>query len=133
MDGSEKARLGRGNRIEIRSLRVVAVCGVLPEERERPQPLEIDLDLMVDLASASASDDLADTVDYGDVTERVAALVTKSSFQLLEALAAAVADEALAIDERVEAAAVTVRKLRPPIGRDIATVGVRVVRPRLEH
>ncbi len=58
----------------------------------------------------------------------MAALVTKSSFQLLEALAAAVADEALAIDERVEAAAVTVRKLRPPIGRDIATVGVRVVR-----
>ncbi len=65
MDGSEEARLGRGNRIEIRSLRVVAVCGVLPEERERPQPLEIDLDLTVDLASASASDDLADTVDYG--------------------------------------------------------------------
>jgi dihydroneopterin aldolase len=133
MDGSEKARLGRGNRIEIRSLRALALCGVLPEERERPQPLEIDLDLMVDLAPASASDDLVDTVDYGQVTERVAALAAKSSFQLLEALAGAVADEALATDDRIEAAAVTVRKLRPPIGRDVATVGVRVVRRRLER
>ena len=51
---------------------LTAICGVLPEERDRAQPLEIDLDLWADLSAAGRSDDLADTVDYGAVCGRVA-------------------------------------------------------------
>lgn len=124
MSGSEPGR------IEIRSLRVLGTHGALPEERERPQPFELDIDLDLDTAPAAQSDGLADTVDYGAAVEAAAALVRSSSFALLEALAGALAGAMVALDERVEAAHVVVRKLRPPIPEDLGSVGVRVTRRR---
>jgi dihydroneopterin aldolase len=120
------------DRIEVRDLRVLGVHGVLPEERERSQPFALDLDIGLATAPAAASDALADTVDYGALVARAAAVVADRSFQLLEALAAAVAGALLEADDRVTAVAVTVRKLRPPIPLDVGSVGVRVVRHRAE-
>ena len=51
-----------------------------------------------------------------------------SSFQLLEALAGAVAEATLASDRRIAAVTVHLRKLQPPLAMDIATVGVRITR-----
>ena len=62
------------DRIELRGLRVLGAHGALPEERQRAQPFEVDLDLELDLRPAGRSDRLADTVDYGAVTEAVAAV-----------------------------------------------------------
>ena len=79
------------DRIELRGLRLSAICGVLPEERDRPQPLELDLDLWADLSAAGRSDDLADTVDYGavcDTVEQVCASVVVQREELKEALRA---------------------------------------------
>ena len=121
----------RGDRIEIRSLRVVATHGALPEERERPQPFELDIDFWVGVG-AGGTDTLADTVDYGTVVSVAAGVVRNTSFILLEGLAEAVAGAVLGLDHRVERVAITVRKLRPPIGEDVGTVAVRVVRPRRE-
>jgi 7,8-dihydroneopterin aldolase/epimerase/oxygenase len=118
------------DRIEIRALRVVATHGALAEERDRAQPFELDLDLWLDLATPGTSDRLADTVDYGAVVERVAALVRGTSFLLLEALAQAVAVGVTELDARVERVSVTVRKLHPPIPEDVGSVGVRIVRER---
>lgn len=120
----------RGDRIEIRDLRVLGVHGVLPEERERPQPFALDLDVWLDTGPAGASDVLADTADYGALVGLAAGVVAGASFQLLEALADAVAQAVLTDDERVTAAAVTVRKVRPPLPFDVGSVGVRVVRRR---
>jgi 7,8-dihydroneopterin aldolase/epimerase/oxygenase len=119
-----------GDRIELRGLRVVGRVGVLDLERAQDQPLEIDLDLRVDLAAAGRSDDLADTVDYGAVCERVAGMVRECRFDLLEHLTARVADAVLGLDDRIAAVKVTVRKLRPPVPFDLATSGVRIVRSR---
>jgi dihydroneopterin aldolase len=115
------------DRIELRGLRVLARCGVLAEELDRPQPLEIDVVLEVDLGDAARSDDLADTVDYGAVLDRVVALATSSHHALLERLAAAIADCVLE-DERVDAVVVAVRKLRPPVPHDLASTGVSIRR-----
>jgi len=115
--------------IEIRGLRVAGICGVLPEERQRPQPLMVDLDLWVDLAAAGDSDDLAATVDYGAVAQRVADLVAGSDFLLLERLATRVAEECLA-DGAVRKVGVRLRKLRPPVPQLVDTTGVRIVRSR---
>ena len=115
----------------LRGLRVVGTHGVLPEEKRRAQPFEVDLELHVDLAPAGASDRLEDTVDYAGVADAAAAVVAgPSSYDLLEALAGAVASAALATDPRVTAVTVDLRKLQPPLALDIATVGVRVTRPR---
>jgi 7,8-dihydroneopterin aldolase/epimerase/oxygenase len=118
------------DRIELRSMRLVGVVGVLPEERTRAQPLELDLDLDVELAPAGASDDLRDTVDYGAVCDRVAATVAEGAPALLERLAEEVAAAALDVDERIEAVTVALRKLRPPVPHDIESTGVRLTRTR---
>jgi len=118
------------DRIELRGLRVLARVGVLPSERQQDQPLDIDVDLVVDLAAAGASDDLADTVDYGAVCEAVQAAAAQQHVDLLERLAEVVAEAVLAVDERVVAVDLAVRKLRPPVPLDLATSGVRVVRTR---
>lgn len=117
------------DRIEIMGLRAVGVCGVLPHEREQPQPFEIDLTLYTDLADAGRSDDLADTVDYGDMAQVVEAIVSDGRFQLIEALAEAIATAALGHD-RVEAVTVSVRKLRPPVPLQVSTTGVTIQRSR---
>jgi 7,8-dihydroneopterin aldolase/epimerase/oxygenase len=118
------------DRIEIRALRIVATHGALPEERARAQPFELDVDLWLDTTGPGQSDRLADTVDYSAVVDRVAAVVRSTSFLLLEALADAVAAAVTGLDDRVGRVEVTVRKLRPPIPEDLASVGVRVVRAR---
>ena len=116
------------DRIELRGLRAVGTHGALPEEQFRGQPFEVDLDLQVDLRRAGQSDDLTDTVDYGALAESVERVVTKERFQLLERLAERIADE-VRQDERVEAATVTVRKLRPPVAVDLSSAAVTITRP----
>ena len=118
--------------IEIRGLRVLGTHGVLVEEIARPQPFEIDLDVETRLVDAGASDDLVQTVDYGPIVETVCKLVESSHFALLESLASAIADAVLD-DPRVDAVMVKIRKLRPPLAADVATVGVRISRRRGEQ
>ena len=115
------------DRIELRGLRAVGIHGVLPEEQVRAQPFEVDLDLEVDLAAAGRSDDLADTIDYGAITEGVASIVTGEHHALLERLAGRIAETALN-DQRVSSVTVTVRKLRPPVPFDLASAAVRITR-----
>ena len=118
-----------GDRIELRGLTALGVCGVLPEEQERAQPLEVDVDIVADLTAAGASDDLDDTVDYGAVCELVERVVTTERFHLVERLAGRIAELILS-DDRVRGVTVTVRKLRPPVAQIVATSGVRITRTR---
>jgi 2-amino-4-hydroxy-6-hydroxymethyldihydropteridine diphosphokinase len=121
----------RMDRIEITGLRVMTLVGVLSHEREFPQPLEFDIILEGDLRDAGASDDLADTAHYGLVTERAATIARESKDALLERLVHRIAEDALTFD-RVEAAEVVVRKLRPPIPEDVQTTAIRVRRTRAD-
>lgn len=115
--------------IELRGLRVLGICGALPEEQLRKQPLEVDLDIVADLSQASRSDDLHDTIDYGAVAAEVERVVEADRFVLLERVAAQVC-EAVLRDDRVEEVTVWVRKLRPPVPQHLDTSGVRVTRTR---
>ena len=117
------------DQIHINALRAVTVVGALPHEREIAQPLQIDLVLDVDLADAGVSDELDDTVNYGEVADRVIAAVEEAKDVLLERLATRVADVVLNFD-RVEAVDVVVTKLRPPIAVDAASTAVRIIRTK---
>lgn len=117
------------DRIEINGLRVVTTIGVLPHEREIAQPLQVDVSLHVDLNDAGFSDELADTANYGAVTEALTALARESKDLLLERLAHKMAERALMFD-RVEAVDVTLTKLHPPIPEDMASTAVRIHRTR---
>jgi len=118
-----------GDRIEVRTLRLLGVHGLLPEERRVPQPFEIDLDLEVDMDGAAASDDLVDTADYGAAIEAAAAVMAGRPHDLLESLAGAIADAVLQ-DHRVTSVTVAVRKVHPPVPHDVGSTGVRLTRPR---
>ena len=110
--------------IEIRDLRVLASVGVLEEEHARLQPLALDLTVEVDLARAGQSDHLDDTINYAEVIDVAVAVVTSHHHELLESIADEIGRGSLALDPRIHAVGVRVTKLRPPIGADVATVGV---------
>lgn len=95
-----------------------------------PRSGEVDLDVEVDLTAAGITDDLDATVDYGAVCDLIADVVAGTRPQLLERLAAEMADAVLDCDGRIDAVVVAVRKLRPPVPHDLATSGVRIRRSR---
>lgn len=115
------------DRIVISGLRQMGVHGVLAEEQERAQPFGVDVELLVDLSAAGASDDLADTVDYGAVCVAVRNVIANEHHQLLERLAQRIADACRA-DPRVQGVIVEVRKLDPPVRARVDHVAVRVER-----
>ena len=115
------------DRILISGLRQMGVHGVLEEEQTRAQPFGVDVELLVDLTAAGASDDLADTVDYGAVCDAVRRVIADEHHQLLERLAQRIADVCCA-DARVHGVVVEVRKLDPPVHARVDHVGVRIER-----
>jgi dihydroneopterin aldolase len=117
------------DRIRLGGLRLLGVHGALPEEQQRAQPFEVDVDADVDLAPAGGSDALADTVDYAAVATAVELVVAGEHHQLLERVAARIAEEVLGIDGRITSVTVTARKLRPPVPLDLDSAGVTITRP----
>ncbi|MDP3711650.1 MAG: dihydroneopterin aldolase [Mycobacteriales bacterium] len=114
--------------ISLTGLRVRGHHGVLASERADGQDFVVDAVLTVDTRAAAASDDLADTVDYADLAARLAAVVSGDPVDLLETLAARLAETCLA-DRRVISARVTVHKPQAPIPLAFDDVAVTVVRP----
>lgn len=114
--------------IALRGLRVRGFHGVLPAERAQGQDFVVDAELTVDTRPAAATDDLADTVDYGALAQALAAVVAGEPVDLLETLVARLADVCLA-DPRVTRARVTVHKPSAPIPLAFEDVSVTVVRP----
>ncbi len=103
--------------------------GVFEHERREGQDFVVDVELAVDLGPAGRSDDLADTVNYGEIGAAVLARIEGEPFDLVERLAEVIADDALAhgaVDEVV----VTVHKPQAPVGVPFADVTVRIVRQR---
>ena len=117
------------DRISVRGMLFLGRHGVTPDERLEPQPLEVDVELRKDLSRASATDELADTIDYSALFTLVARIVEGQSFRLLEALAATIAEAVLAESDAVEVE-VRVRKPRAPLPGPFETVEVAVTRGR---
>lgn len=111
--------------IYIRDLVLPVVIGTNPEERLAPQNLTFNLELSCDLSKAGNSDDLADTVDYFTLCERMTALISASSFYLLERLAEAIAELSLSTDG-VTRVSVTIEK--PNVLPNARSAAVRIVR-----
>jgi dihydroneopterin aldolase len=120
-----------GDRIELIGLRAKGFHGVFDFERQQGQEFVVDLVLHVDTRAAAASDDLADTVDYGGIAQAVHDVVAGEPVDLIETLAARVADACLAA-AGVDAVDVAVHKPQAPIQLPFADVVVRVHRRRGE-
>lgn len=113
--------------ILIKDLRLFGYHGVYEREKREGQPFIIDLEIEADIADATHSDQLKDTVDYGQVVNQVARIVEEESFDLVEALAEKIATELLR-EEKIKKVTVTVKKPEAPLSRSLEYVGVRLVR-----
>ena len=117
------------DRIELRGVRALGYHGVLPEERVAGQTFVVDLVLHLDLSAAASSDDVADTVHYGELAAAVVAAVGREPVNLIETLAQRIADVALAYD-LVQLVLVTVHKPEAPVGVPFGDVAVTLIRSR---
>lgn len=116
--------------IHIHDIRVYGYTGALPEETVLGQWFRVDLSLQMDLSVAGASDQLMDTHDYCQAIAVVQHLVKTQPFQLIEALASAIAWSVLQQDERLLQVTVRLVKLTPPIPDLTGHVAVELTRDR---
>jgi dihydroneopterin aldolase len=115
------------DRIELRGLTVRGHHGVFEHERRDGQDFKVDITVWIDLDTAAASDDLADTLDYGALAQRAADVVAGPPRNLIETVAGEIA-EGVMTDERVHAVEVVVHKPSAPIPltfEDVAVVARR--------
>ncbi|WP_018024861.1 dihydroneopterin aldolase [Corynebacterium ulceribovis] len=116
------------DRIELTGLKVFGHHGVFGFEKRDGQEFIIDVCLWLDSAAAAASDDLADTIDYGALADTVVAIVSGPPRNLIEAVAGEIADTVMADNQQLHAVEVTVHKPSAPIKHafdDVAVVARR--------
>lgn len=117
------------DKIIIKGLRVYAYHGVNDSEKEKGQPFELDVTLGVDTHAAGHSDDLSQTVNYAKVSKRILAVMQAEKNDLLERVAARVAQTLL--DEfLIQDVTVLLKKPRAPIAADFDYVAVEITRRR---
>jgi len=117
------------DRIRITNLDIMGILGIKPEEQENPQLIRVNATLWVDTRSASASDDIADAVNYRTITKAMIAHIERGNPYLVERLVQELADICLA-DQRVHEVEVTVEK--PTALRHAESVGITIHRTRVD-
>jgi len=119
------------DQIRLSGLAARGFHGVFDHERRDGQDFAVDVVLHLDTRPAAASDDVTDTVHYGDLAVALADVLRGEPVNLLERLVERLARVCLA-DPRVAAADVTVHKPGAPIPEQFADVEVAVRRTRLD-
>lgn len=115
--------------IRLTGLTIRGHHGVFDFEKRDGQDFVVDVVLRGDLSRPAATDDLTDTIDYGTLADDLAAIVAGKPYDLIEALAGALADRCLASCAEVE---VTVRKPQAPIAHAFTDVAVTVRRTQTQ-
>ena len=118
-------------KISIRGLKVYAHHGVFDFERAYGQDFFIDADVVIDGAAAAANDDLANTVNYGELADALVANAKTDPVDLLETLASRLLTMVMnfgggAETGIVKKAKITVHKPNAPISHEFADVSVTV-------
>jgi dihydroneopterin aldolase len=118
------------DRISLIGLRVFGRHGVLSRERRDGQEFVVDAVLWLDTRPAAAADDLALTVDYAAVANRLAAVVSGEPVALIETLADRLAAACLSVCPAVRDVEITVHKPHAPLIQPFGDVTVTIRRSR---
>ena len=127
-DGGEMDGL---DEITLTGLRVFGRHGVFDFEREQGQHFVIDVVLKLHTAEAARTDDVRDTVHYGEVADTIVAIVGGEPVNLIETLAERIAVAVLA-DRRLASVRVTVHKPSAPIDAEFSDVSVSIERAAID-
>jgi 7,8-dihydroneopterin aldolase/epimerase/oxygenase len=115
--------------ISLTGLRGYGYHGVYEDERRDGQEFVVDATLELDTAAAAASDDVADTVHYGELATALIAIIEGEPVNLLERLAQRLADRCLS-DPRVAAVTIAAHKPQAPIPHEFTDVAVTIRRTK---
>jgi len=116
------------DRITLTGLTVFGHHGVFEHEKRDGQDFVVDVTIWLDLSRAVATDDLIETVHYGELAELAAGIIAGPPRDLIEAVAGEIADTVMA-RYPVHAAEVTLHKPSAPIPLSFSDVSVTVRRP----
>jgi dihydroneopterin aldolase len=119
--------------IFVHGLALHARHGVMQHEAKVGQTFKLDLVLDLDLADASRTDKLKDTVSYDAVVKTVSEAFCTRRYRLVEAAAGAVAAAVLERCPQVRSVRVTVHKPHAPIAATFDDVGVTITRARQKN
>ena len=115
--------------LSVTGIECFAHHGVFDFERREGQTFVVDLVLGIDTRPAAASDDLADTVNYGTLALDVKAAVERDPVDLIETVVQRIADVCLK-DGRVQWTRVTLHKPDAPIDATYSDVALTITRTR---
>jgi len=117
-------------RLGVSGIRLTGHHGVHSEERKHGNRFEVDVEVGCSSVDAVETDELADTIDYQEITDLVREVSRRQPFNLIESLAGAIADALLAKYATISDAVVRVSKLVPPGLSDVARTVAEVTRSR---
>ncbi len=118
------------DRIVLANMVFQARHGVNDWEKTEPQRFEVDVELALDVQPAGLDDAIDRTIDYGGVYDVTRQVVESTTFNLIEALAEAVAHEVLGEHALVEEVVVRIRKPQVQLGGPLDYAGVEIRRVR---
>lgn len=115
------------DRLTLTGLRATAFHGVFDHERRDGQVFVIDVVVYLDLSAASAGDDLAATIHYGELAIAVVAAVESQPVDLIETVAERIANVVLGYPA-AQRVTVTLHKPSAPITVPFDDVSVTITR-----
>ena len=120
------------DKIILKNMKFYGYHGVLPEEQKNGQNFFIDVEMTADLAQPGKTDNLEDTIDYGEVYGMIKNIAETRKFRLIERLADVISREILSRFEKIDGIVVRVRKPEAPIPGEFDWAEVQVERKRNE-
>lgn len=116
------------DKIMIEGLELFCNHGVFPEENKLGQKFIVSAVLYTDTRKAGKTDDLQDSVHYGEVAARIKELMEGHTFQLLERAAEFVCEKLLLEYESLSGITLRIEKPWAPVGLPLRTVAVEITR-----
>lgn len=116
------------DKIKIEDLEVFANHGVFPEENVLGQKFLVSAVLYTDIRKAGLTDDLTESIHYGEASAFITKYLKSHTFKLLERIAEGLAEEMLVQIPGLQKVEIEIKKPWAPIGLPLKTVSVTIER-----
>lgn len=116
------------DKIIIKDLEIFANHGVYSAEQELGQKFLVSAELLTDTRAAGLSDDLTESVHYGEVSLLIKKIMEENTFKLIERAAEEIALGILTSFSNVNALKLTIKKPWAPVRLPLDTVAVEIER-----
>lgn len=121
------------DKIILRDMQFYGYHGLFTEENKLGQRFNVDAELYLSLKQAGTTDQMDDSIHYGEAFEKVKEIVEGEPRHLIEAVAEDIAQELLTSFSKLTACKIKVIKPNPPIHGHYESVAVEIYRERISY